>query len=171
MGCCWIELFSDCCFLEMEVKLHNPRLFCSLKYDVPNLSITLHYITLLTLTSCPLPLLCGTSRSNCPWALLLGPLTRDKTSFYITVHHIILYSNNCCITLQLHYITIAIHSNCVIISPCPGQGPQSRDKTQVIVFHSIFVGWDFLKRGEICPCPCIYQNGPLVIWKKASTFK
>ena len=105
---CWIELFSDCCFLEMEVKLP------CMKFQ--NLSITLHYITLPTLTSCPLPLLCATSRSNCPWALLLGPLSRDKASFYI------------------------------------------------IVFQSIFVVWDFLKRVKICPCPFNNQNGPLVIW-------
>ena len=143
----------------MEVKLHSPHPFCTLKYDVQEL---VHYITLqlLTLTSCPLPLLCATSRSNCPWALLLGPLSRDKTCFYITVHQIILYSN--CIALPLHYTAIVLY--CVIISPCHGHGPLSRDKTQVIVFHSIFVGWDFLKRGKICPCPCIYQNGPLVIW-------
>ena len=162
---CWIELFSDCCFLEMEVKLHSPHPFCTLKYDVQEL---VHYITLqlLTLTSCPLPLLCATSRSNCPWALLLGPLSRDKTCFYITVHQIILYSN--CIALPLHYTAIVLY--CVIISPCHGHGPLSRDKTQVIVFHSIFVGWDFLKRGKTCPCPCIYQNGPLVIWKKRFYF-
>ena len=102
----------------MEVKLP------CMKFQ--NLSITLHYITLPTLTSCPLPLLCATSRSNCPWALLLGPLSRDKTCFYITSHDIILYSN--CITQ--HKVLY-----CVIISPWTWSTKQGQDPGHRVSFN------------------------------------
>ena len=83
----------------MEVKLHYPRLFCSLQYDVSNLSITLHYIT-LRCSHLPLAHYC----SFAPRHVLTAPgpcflVHSAGTSLAFTLHHMTSY-----------YIVIALHS-------------------------------------------------------------